>query len=90
MRIKTPTPTEDSSPGAIAPLVASWKRSLAARRITRRRSRPTARRALLLADFLAANEMPTDVAGIRREHVESFVADLLARRAPATVRGATA
>lgn len=28
--------------------------------------------------------MPTDVAAIRREHVEAFIADLLERRAPAT------
>lgn len=40
--------------------------------------------ALLLADFLAEHGMPTDVAAIRREHVEAFIADLLERRAPAT------
>jgi len=33
-----------------------------------------------LAEFLAARGMPTDVAKIKREHVESFIEDLLSRR----------
>lgn len=37
-----------------------------------------------LGAFLAAQGMPTRVAGIAREHVEAFVADLLARWRPAT------
>lgn len=37
-----------------------------------------------LADFLAAQEMPLDVANIKREHVESFIADVLSRARPAT------
>jgi hypothetical protein len=38
----------------------------------------------LVADYLAAQHMPTAVGRIRREHVEAFVSDLLARKAPAT------
>ena len=38
------------------------------------------------ARFLAANGMPTQAAAIRREHVEAFLEDQLARRAPATAR----
>lgn len=37
-----------------------------------------------LAAFLAAQGMPTDVASIRREHVEAFIESLLARWSPAT------
>jgi site-specific recombinase XerD len=37
-----------------------------------------------LALFLAARGMPVDVAKIRREHVETFIEDLLARFKPAT------
>ena len=36
------------------------------------------------ADFLAAQGMPQDVAAIRREHVEAFIEDQLARWRPAT------
>jgi site-specific recombinase XerD len=37
-----------------------------------------------LAGFLETRGMPTDVAGIRREHLEAFMADQLARYTPAT------
>ncbi len=37
-----------------------------------------------LAAYLDAQGMPTAVAGIRREHVEAFIGDLLTRRAPGT------
>ena len=36
------------------------------------------------AGFLEAQGMPQDVANVRREHVESFIADLLERYTPAT------
>ena len=38
----------------------------------------------LLAAFLHERGMPTDVASIRREHIETFMEELLATRAPAT------
>jgi site-specific recombinase XerD len=37
-----------------------------------------------LADFLIAEGLPTDVARIRRDHVEAFIADALDRFKPAT------
>jgi site-specific recombinase XerD len=37
-----------------------------------------------LESFLAEGGMPRSVAGIRREHVEAFVEDVLARQSPAT------
>ena len=43
-----------------------------------------------LADYLTAAGMPTDVAAIRREHVEAFLADSLERfsRPPRTIGSA--
>jgi site-specific recombinase XerD len=84
MTVSPSTRQKNTSPGQIAPLVASWRRSLAARRVSPATIATYSSAALLLADYLAAHGMPTEVAGIRREHVESFVADLLERRAPAT------
>lgn len=84
MAISPPTRQKSTSPGQIAPLVASWKRSLAARRVSPATIATYSSAALLLADYLAAQGMPTEVSAIRREHVESFVTDLLNRRAPAT------
>ena len=65
-------------------LVASWRRSLAARRASPRTIATYATSVDQLARFLAAAGMPTAVGAIRREHVEAFVTDLLARRAPGT------
>jgi site-specific recombinase XerD len=38
----------------------------------------------LLGEFLAAEGMPGDVAALSREHIESFIADILTRAKPAT------
>lgn len=84
MTVSPSTRQKNTSLGQIAPLVASWRRSLAARRVSPATIATYSSAALGLADYLAAQGMPTDLAGIRREHVESFVADLLERRAPAT------
>jgi site-specific recombinase XerD len=84
MTVSSSTRQKNTSPGQIPPLVASWRRSLAARRVSPATIATYSSAAQLLADYLAAHGMPTDVASIRREHVESFVADLLERRAPAT------
>ena len=37
-----------------------------------------------LAGFLSEKGMPTDIAGIRREHIESWIADLLERGKPSS------
>lgn len=37
-----------------------------------------------LAHFLTAQGMPTDLAAIKREHVEAWIADMLADSKPAT------
>ena len=38
----------------------------------------------LFGEFLAAHGMPTEVEGIAREHVESFMTDVLAMHKPST------
>jgi site-specific recombinase XerD len=73
-----------TGPGQIAPLVASWRRSLAARRVSPATIATYTSAALLLANYLDDQGMPTDVGSVRREHVEAFVADLLEHKAPAT------
>ena len=60
----------------MAPLLPSWRRSLAVRRISPRTIATYTIRVEQLADDLAANGMPTAVAGIRREHVEAFLEGL--------------
>jgi site-specific recombinase XerD len=85
MQANPETPAQSTkSPDDIPSLLGSWRRSLTARRVSPATIATYTSAALLLADYLAANGMPTAVAQIRREHVESFVSDLLARRAPAT------
>jgi site-specific recombinase XerD len=71
-------------PDEITTLVTSWRRSLAARRASPATIATYTSAVALLADYLASHGMPTTAAGIRREHVEAFVTDLLERRAPAT------
>jgi site-specific recombinase XerD len=71
--------------GDIRTLAKSWDRSLRAQNRS-----PNTRAAYneslrQLCDFLDANGMPTDVANITREHVETWLADLAERRSPATV-----
>ena len=38
----------------------------------------------LLEAFLAAQGMPLNVAALSREHIESFIADILSHSAPST------
>lgn len=68
----------------LASMERSFQRSLAALNRTER-TRQTYRAALrALGHFLDAQGMPVEVAAIRREHVEAFMADLLTRRTPKT------
>ncbi len=70
--------------GDMAGNVASFARHMRAANLT-----PATQRTYLasldrLARFLESNGMPTDVAAIRREHIEAFLEDQLARWKPAT------
>jgi len=90
-----PTSTVHSTvPDDLLTLAASWRRSLAARRSSPRTIATYTTAVEQLAAFLAATGMPTRVANVRREHVEAWITDLLARRAPTTAhnrfRGAQA
>jgi site-specific recombinase XerD len=84
MQATPTTPAQDTTAGDIRPLAASWRRSLAARRLSPATIATYTSAVANLADYLAAAGMPTSVGSIRREHVEAFITDLLGRRAPAT------
>jgi site-specific recombinase XerD len=85
MEIKAPTgPAHSTAPDALPALVASWRRSLAARRVSPATIDTYGTAVAQLADFLHEHGMPETVGAIRREHVEAFVLDVLNRRAPAT------
>src|SRR5664280_3783066 len=93
--ITTPTSAPHSTaPDDLLTLAASWRRSLAARRASPRTIATYTTAVEQLAAYLAAAGMPTRVVNVRREHVEAWITDLLARRAPATAnnrwRGAQA
>jgi len=70
--------------GEVAPMVTSFIRHLKAENKAAQTIMAYTYAANGLADFLARQGMPTRAASIRREHVESYIEDLLATRAPAT------
>jgi site-specific recombinase XerD len=63
---------------------ASFARHLRASNLAPRTVRTYLEGLQRLADYLTAQGMPTDIAGIRREHVESWIADLLERGKPSS------
>ena len=74
-----------ASVGDLGVLIPSWRRSLRATNRSPRTVETYVASADQLAAFLAERGMPTEVAKITREHVESYVVDLLAKRKPTTV-----
>jgi site-specific recombinase XerC len=70
--------------GDVAPMVASWRRSLIAEHKSPRTVEVYTASADALAKFLRSAGMPTALASIRREHVEAFLTDQLERWKPAT------
>lgn len=83
----TASPTREAhstAPDALAALATSWRRSLAARRVSPATIDTYGTAVAQLAAFLHDHGMPENVGAIRREHVEAFVLDVLQRRAPAT------
>ena len=73
-----------TEPGDLPLLAASFRRHLLAANKAPRTIEGYGEAVRLLAAFLAAQGMPTHVAALSREHVESFIADILTRSAPAT------
>jgi site-specific recombinase XerD len=72
------------TPGDLAANVTSFARHLRAANLS-----PATQRTYLdslgrMTSFLTERGMPTDVAAIKREHLESFLEDQLARWKPAT------
>jgi len=62
----------------------SFKRGLRARNVADRTVQTYCESVSQLAAFLADKGMPTALEGVRREHIEAFIEDLLARFKPAT------
>jgi site-specific recombinase XerD len=72
------------APVDIPALLPSWQRSLRSDHRSPRTIQSYTEAARQLADFLVRQGMPTAVADIHREHVESFIAGLLERFTVAT------
>ncbi|MEX0985359.1 MAG: tyrosine-type recombinase/integrase [Actinomycetota bacterium] len=72
--------------GSLRSLVPSWRISLQASNRSRATIETYTTAVTLFADFLATRGMPSAVASIRREHVESFLAWMGESYAPASVR----
>lgn len=70
--------------GDLGANAASYARHLRAANLTPATQRAYLEALRLLARYLADAGMPTDVAAIRREHLEAFVADQLERLSPAS------
>jgi hypothetical protein len=70
--------------GDVEQMVTSFRRHLRAENKAEQTITAYTYAPLQLADFLAERGMPFEVANIRREHVESFLDDLLTRRSAAT------
>jgi site-specific recombinase XerD len=78
-----PSP-DDLAPGDLRALARSWDRSLRALNRSPNTRAAYGESLRQLTDFLNAAGMPTEVAKIKREHVEMWLADLADRRSPAT------
>jgi site-specific recombinase XerD len=73
-----------ASVGQLTSLLPSWKRHLRAEAKSDRTVQSYLEAATKFVEFLSNVGMPTAVASIRREHVEAFIEDQLARWKPAT------
>lgn len=92
MRTPTPRPTarsprpHDRLPAADRAELDSFLLSVEAENLAPKTRRTYGEAVELLGRFLAARGMPTAPPAIRREHVEAFVADQVARWRPNTAR----
>ena len=77
----TPPPIRPAT-SALATDIASFRRHLAARNLSPKTERTYIDAAALFDAFLARSGLPAALPGIRREHVEAFIADQLARFNP--------
>ncbi len=74
----------DATIGQLADLIPSWERSLYAANKAPRTRQGYGEAGRQLNAFLEANAMPTEVAKLRREHVEHFIDHLVQSYKPAT------
>jgi site-specific recombinase XerD len=72
------------APSDLAVNIQSFRLSLRAANKSPRTVQTYLESARIFSDFLRANGMPLEVRNIRREHIESFIEDQLARWKPAT------
>ncbi|HEX7491191.1 MAG TPA: tyrosine-type recombinase/integrase [Candidatus Limnocylindrales bacterium] len=88
MRARTPLSTAPSSPlpNAFQAELDSFLLSCEADNLAPKTLRTYEEAVALLGRFLVDRAMPTEPAGIRREHVEAFIADQIARWRPNTAR----
>src|SRR3954465_1182105 len=70
--------------GDFALIARSWKRSLLAANLSPRTIESYTDAVELLGAYLAEQHMPLTLAALSREHVESFIADQLARHKATT------
>lgn len=82
MRAETTPETDDLYD--IRTLLPDWERHLKARNRSPQTISSYLRCGLNLAEWLAAQGMPTAVTAITREHIEAFLADMLDRLSPST------
>jgi site-specific recombinase XerD len=75
--------SRQSAPG-LRPLVASWRRALLAENKSVNTVAVYTSAVERLEAYLAARGMPTHLPSISREHVESFIVELLRTRTAAT------
>lgn len=81
---QAPTSDHSTDVGDLPVNVASFIRHLRAENVSPNTVLTYSLSVEQLTAFLLANGMPTTVAGVGREHIEAFIADLLARWKPAT------
>ncbi len=84
MRPAPASPAQDTATGDIAANLAAFGRSLRAGNRSPATVESYTTGVTQFDDYLAANGMPRTVAAIRREHVEAFIEDRLAKFRPAT------
>src|SRR5689334_907600 len=73
VKVSPASGAKSSTGEALTGLLPSWRRSLAARRISPRTVATYTTSVEQLAAFLAERGMPTTLSAIRREHVEAFL-----------------
>ncbi|MHB0870747.1 MAG: tyrosine-type recombinase/integrase [Chloroflexota bacterium] len=82
--VATRPASQDSLPASYRRFAESFRRSMLAENKSPRTIQTYSEALRLFGAFLSEQGMPAEVAHIHREHVESFIADLLTRYAPAT------